>query len=354
MDTYIINTPYHLMIASASITNNDLIIVIDDFDYRNSKFCNTLINEYLMENQVLILKGLRSFRGNPIKLIRYIKETILKDTKNSFTSQVNNIILFNDGYPLNQLLVSIIQNYGDVLLIEEGIGLYRNVKKRFHFMYDIIGKIIFGKQFENTKRLGEYTKTTKIKCNYPTLLTNLQLSKKVDLIGSFNFESLKHIEKTLLIEDSFNNESGLGINLFIGQPLVEDGVVDEKKYISIIIRLIKRIEDNGVQFIIKPHPRENLNKYKFLENNRNVTIINNKDIPIEMFIYNKKNIKVFTAYSSAIFNIARYFKIQTYLIYKLYNLDPEIPNEMLNSPNISIVNNFNMITRLKENSTDDY
>ncbi|SDY66550.1 hypothetical protein SAMN05660462_00594 [Proteiniborus ethanoligenes] len=352
MNVFIINTPYHMFIASTMIKKKDIVVIVDDFDLNNSRFCKLLLNKAMKDNKIYIIKSLRSFGKNLFKLKVYISKIVFDIIQTINQNFINDIILFNDGHPMNQIFINNIIQKKDIILIEEGIGLYRYVKKRYHFIYSLIGKLIFGIRFENTTCIGEQSRTTKIMCNYPKLLNNIQLKKKVERINQWDFSILKNMKDLYAIDQNFNKIPDHEFNIFIGQPLVEDGIINEKEYMKLISTVV-RLSTKKNNLFIKPHPRENISKYFFMEEEYGAILLRNKDIPIELLLLDQKKARVFTAYSSAVFNIAKYFRINSYLLYKLIDFNPKIPCEMLKSSYINVVENFKELSELKGKITHE-
>ncbi|KZE38889.1 hypothetical protein AV656_08290 [Bhargavaea cecembensis] len=342
LNIFIVNTPYHLLITTTLHTKNDLVIIIDDFNVEKSTFCSDLIEKKMKENKIIIIKGLRSFRGKPLNLFRYIRE-IKKRAKNINANFDGNLFLFNDGNPFNQIFISNLRNSRDVILIEEGIGLYRDVKKRHHFLYDVIGKSIFGLSFQNTRRIGGHKNTSIIVCNLPECLSDIQLEKEIFLINEFcsidkNF--LSSLNKTIPKEK---------FDIFISQPLVEDGVLPENLYIKKLDSIFKKVIRKNHNFYIKPHPRESKNKYTYFEKKYGVKIVEDKDIPIEIFLSNQDSSFVYTVYSSAFYNIAKYLKLDNFLLYDLFAIDPKLPEPMLKSSQVNVIKSLSELPIKKEN-----
>lgn len=349
MNIFIINTPYHLFISSNLMKKEDFLIIIDDFNIETSQFCQLLIKSKLSPDRIIKLQGLRTYRKKPLKMLNFVLNTS-RAIKKIDKKAIDNLYICNDGNPINQLLISKLTPKSEVILFEEGIGLYRDVKKRFHIFYDIIGKFIFGIGFQNIKRLGEYKKTTNIVCNFPECLSNRQLEKKISNleITKENLEGLKNIvNKNYYIPDS-------KFDLFISQPLVEDGVMDEKEYLGKLEEIIRRVSRKGYNFYIKPHPREVINKYKYLEEKYNIMLLKEKDIPIEILLLNQGDTHIYTVYSSAVFNIARYLNLETFLLYEIFSINPHIPSELLNFPKINVVDSIENMVSIKGKLRNEY
>lgn len=326
MNLYIVNTPYHLLLATLKNKKNDRIIVIDSFKIRYSKYSKKLLARYFDEGEIFILEPLKKYGKKLFMLPSYIRKIKHDLKKNKFTS-FDKIYLFNDVDPLCQLIINHVDYRCEVILIEEGIGLYRDIIKQNRWMYKLFGKLIFGKGFEDINRIGEYSKVDAIECNYPKFLSEKQLQKRIDEMNRINISS-NIIGMESIMEDGY-------YDLFIGQPLPEDNVMDESEYINTIDNLLNFVPVNCL-LAIKPHPRENLEKYKKIKNNR-FRILEDYDVPVELVIANSRIKNVYTLYSSSAMNISRYLNINVFMLYKIANLHLEIPSELFTLSGVKII-----------------
>lgn len=314
---YICNTPYHLMLSCNRWKNGDVLIYIGNF--KNGKTLKLMIDN-TFNNNTLFAKDFYYYRTSVIRLLKFRKNQkyLLKMIKGYF---FGSIILFNDIDPVAQWIIKRVKCSGDIIIIEEGIGVYRNTKKRHEKMFKIAGKIFFGRSFENVRRIGESSAVSKIICSEPEKLSLNQSKKKIEVLEELDYSA---ISKELRI----NRISGY--SWFIGQPLVEDGIVSEQKYLS-YIKIIKEVEKKkGKKLILKPHPRENLQKY----NNIHMKLVSDSDVPVELLIDNSSDVNVFTIYSSAILNISKMKNVKSYVLYKIFDIKVNIEEDLFDKQNI--------------------
>lgn len=331
MNVFIINTPYHLLLSSQMKNYGDEIIVINDFNYDDSKFSSLLIESLFGKDRITIINGLRSYRKKVYKL-KYALARDKNRIKDVFRNKtINNIILFNDVYPMTQSIVSYLKYKGDVIVVEEGVGLYRDTIKRFNLLYTILGKCLFGSGYKNINRIGEHPKTTVILSNYPNYLNEVQKNKIFERLPSLDFSEISKSLGVKKISDA---------NWFVAQPIVEDGILDLKTYLNLMELAIALIQRDGKRIIIKPHPREDILKYKYLEDNYFVSVCEDKDIPIELLVDSDEEIDVFSPGSSALLNISKLPNVQGYMIYDLFNVYSDLPVELIKSMNIRILKNW--------------
>lgn len=331
MRLYIVSTPYHLLYTSIVIRDEDSLVIVDNFNVENSSFVNLIMKNKVRNNNVFIINSLSSRKKNILRINKSIKEDVSRIIGSLKGFEFSEIITFNDVSPITQQLITGFKIKIDVSVIEEGIGLYRDTKKRLRFMHSIFGKLLFGINYEDVKRIGEYSKTTKILCHNPEFLSEIQKKKEIKVLPRIKFKDLS---------EDFNLECISNSYWFIGQPLVEDGVIGLKEYMEKLEKVMSICIKNNVLFIIKPHPREDTSKYEALTHKFNMKLIYEKDIPIELLIGSSDSGKVFTIYSSAALNIAIGFDIDVYMIYEIFNIEPNIPKELLRISKVKYINNW--------------
>ncbi len=76
--------------------------------------------------------------------------------------------------------------------------------------------------------------------------------------------------------------------LFLTQPFVEDGMLESKDYIEVVSRVVRDLNDKGFFVLIKPHPREDLEKYGFLNVRIGSTAICEKDLFPDFLLLSRK------------------------------------------------------------------
>lgn len=325
-DLFIVNTPYHLLMACSLWKKRDVLVCVGDF--KISSILQNLIDSTFL-NRTYTTCDFYYYRKNIIKLLEFRRNVrgLMNELKQySFST----IYAFNDVDPVTQWILKNTTSQSGTTLIEEGIGLYRNTTKRHELLFRIAGKVLFGETYENVRQIGESSCVKRIMCSSPEKLSEIQ---KCKIIGSIPLIDYGKIVKTIGIEPI------CGTDWFIGQPLVEDGVMLKEKYLSVIQQLIEISKKKDRKLVIKPHPRERIGKYSSLE----VKVIENNEIPIELLIDTSNQTYVYTYYSSAILNLCRMPNISGFVLYKAINLDESIPDNIFEQSNIRLVTD---ITRL--------
>jgi Alpha-2,8-polysialyltransferase (POLYST) len=331
VDIYLVNTPFHFFSIYHKITEKDKIVIIDEFNYQQSVLLE-FINSEGIDRQILYIKGFSLRKQSKIISCFNIKSDI--ENLVSFIKQklVNNVYLFVDTNPINQLIISKLHGYAKkIVLIEEGIGLYRDNFKINDIFKKIIGKLIFGNSYEKLRRVGEYKYIDVISCKYPYLLNLKQRKKQIVSNNEYSvLKSLEYIDKYIHKIDADY--------IFVSQPLNEDGLVSKDKYLNFLEDVINTINSKGKKIAIKMHPREIPEKFQFINKQLQFKLIENK-IPLELLLIGSKA-KVLTVFSSVAFNVSQDLNIESVLLYKLLKFEPNIPNQLLLLDNIKVLSDL--------------
>ena len=317
VDLFIVNTPYHLMMAYSLWKEGDALICVGDFKI-NSILQNLIHNTFSCRTYRTY--DFYYYRKNFAKLLDFRRNVRdLKHEVNRFS--FSTIYAFNDVDPVTQWILKNTPSKSGTTLIEEGIGLYRNTTKRHELLFRIAGKTLFGGTYENVRQIGESSCVKKIMCSSPEKLSNTQKCKIIDSMPLIDYEK---------IAESIGVEPICRTDWFIGQPLIEDGVMLESEYLGGIQQLIEISKKKDRKLVIKPHPREKIEKYTSL----GVEIIKNNEIPIELLIDSSDQTYVYTYYSSAVLNLCRMPNINGIVLYKAFNLKESIPDDIFEQSNI--------------------
>lgn len=290
-DIYIILNNYHLLLASSIAKNDDVLIIAGDIG--ESWFAEKII-ESVFSGNARKTPNYVFYKSNPVRLIRF-RKNIRRVLNGIEANNYSTVHIYNDTDPIVQALIWQIRSER-VLLHEEGIGLYRDTKKRHKRALKWFGKLVFGRRYEEIDRIGESSFVDTIVCMFPEKLNEQQAQKHILKMQKLDYGI---IAKEIGVDQLYSPV------WFIGQSLVEDGVVSEETYLSGIKELINC---KGNKILVKPHPREEVNKYKKLE----IGVINNYDIPIEILIDNRQSVECYSYYSSALLNLSVLKNIKAY------------------------------------------
>lgn len=110
-------------------------------------------------------------------------------------------------------------------------------------------------------------------------------------------------------DNKLDTDVDLSKVLFIGQDLVELGIISHKKYLMALKAVAQETEALQAQLIYYPHRAEKAENLKLLESQVPNFCVAKREMPIEdyMLLMTKRPIKVYTFYSTAIFVISRLF-----------------------------------------------
>lgn len=327
INIFICMSAYHVLQALLIGRQGDAIVLsMNKLDQSLEAAVN---NKFV--GKVLVTPELDAYKKNKFIIPITFRYNLKKIIKFFHTCKVENIYVFNDVSPITQYLCCNINYTGVVIEVEEGIGLYRNSNIRQANLFKLFGKVCFGHSFEFITRQGTSSFVKYIMCHYPQLLNKQQKDKNIMEmpIGGFNDIATRMGIKQIN-----------GPDWFVGQPLVEDGVLREEDYLLIISRLIEFASRHNRMLVIKPHPRENIDKYKFFSSQ--LRIITNWKIPMELLIGNRFPTNVYTIYSSAVLQLSSIRNIQCYLLYKAIGIG-----------NLELDAIFSKIDAIKVNSLEE-
>jgi hypothetical protein len=114
----------------------------------------------------------------------------------------------------------------------------------------------------------------------------------------------------------------LGNRIFSYEFILDNNIAD---IINKVLRGIEKYYGDEVEYIYKPHPLEkndfqnlDLNKFKIIEEDNSAEI---------EYLKNYSNIEAVYSFGSTSSKTAFNFKINSYVLYKLFNVDPEISSK---------------------------
>jgi len=257
------------------------------------------------------------------ELKKYIKET----EKNILVVYKDNDVIFASAIEKFKLLT----NYkGKVVLIEEGLALYvKSLEMSFIYRNKFLLQglhFLLGLSFFGTGRLkqGYHPELDVIIAKEKEKLDAIQ-QKKVGIPQTKDLFTNQYIE--MFLKEAINitdlsSENLLKFDyLYIGQPLAADNVCSYEEEILFLESIFSKIPKEK-QIAIKPHPRDDIEKYCRMKNKfDNLVILEDTllKLPVEI-VYGmiSGNPIVLTPYSSAYKTIhENYSSSNTYLLYKL-------------------------------------
>jgi len=200
---------------------------------------------------------------------------------------IEKIIIFNLNTPLSYYLYNTFSSKIIIELWEDGLE---------HYIMDYGGINYFFKSMIKFL-MGGYI--------YNIFKKNFRELENLHICNRFEYKNLSYIYK----DDSKRKQ--LKRILFIGQPLVEDNIISEKKYFAKLLLLSQSI-NYKIDYI--PHPRE---KRVYSYNVKNIEVIQN-DYSTEKYLLDKEYIAYLSIYSTVLLNINRLNK--SYYLSNVYEL----------------------------------
>lgn len=298
-NVFIASTPYHIIVSCAFMKNGDYLIVEE-----NDSIDKYILDEYAKKtfnNKIIYVDYYRNLFGKDFFRAR---RNFGKIKKKLDSNEIVNIYAFNDAEPYVQYLFKYYKKC-NCCILEEGIGLYNNMYHRKKLKKIIYGKIFFGFWYTIIHRIGEYKYTNTIFPKSDNLLTKKQLEKKIIIENYDNVNNLLKKSNTTLKRKVW----------YISQPLVEDEICDEETYANFFEKIINIASKNNIKIALKPHPRENKDKY--YKYGDNIEIIDKKGIPFELLLDTSEKVYLFTISSSSVFKFSGNSNVNIYFLHKL-------------------------------------
>ena len=185
------------------------------------------------------------------------------------------------------------------IAFDEGLSTYMNEKVR---------DVNFSKNLNNREPIiKKFTHYCKYIIIEPIILNfkeiNFRLFTKTKNKLYKNNEAIKIYKKIMMMRNKYSSkQKDLKINentknvLIITQPLFEHNSREIKFEKELLYKIINILLQKNIKIIIKPHPRENIIKYKDYKKNTHISVINEK-MPVEEII-EYLNPKLVLGYSS--------------------------------------------------------
>lgn len=220
-----------------------------------------------------------------------------------------NLFVFNDNEPITNKLMRMVKRNktNKVTIIEEGIGMYEKtslsngkLSRKQKLRLGITWLLGSPMQF---KALGENELIDNAIVGDKELFKTLEKSRGKIVVTQNKTALLKDADGFLVkagIKSVIDYKSDV---LYLGQPFAENGELAEGE-----IDYIETLASGVEHFLIKPHPRDKVGKYKkIVENNSNISVVADDlcTIPLECLIGALKVTVLITLVSSAGVNISK-------------------------------------------------
>lgn len=302
---YICHTYYHVLISIIkrfkSGTKSDIILATNVTD------------NFLVEDSMLISKLKQSKIFNDVIIFDYSKKEKRYEKRFLYISRIflgnriirkkeydlekyENIYIFNDrtliGYILNKskLFYNLLEDGTDCfkskhkeILIKKQIGIKDYIKKQLN---------IYGVEESPMISSIEVNDKEDIFINHYNIIEE----PKSEMFFSLNTQEKEKILK-IFIRDFDKIIVPVGSTLILTQPLYEDGLLKtEEEKVNLYKNIIRKYT-SGEKIVIKTHPRETTDYFKYFNKEKNIIIIEER-FPIEILnfldIKFKKVISVFS------------------------------------------------------------
>ncbi|MEG9327955.1 polysialyltransferase family glycosyltransferase [Salinimicrobium catena] len=296
MNIALIQTPYHLMIFQR-------ILKLKKFRHSTwTIYCSSLIIEEARQkitskeileysNLDLSLKREILFNLNHYKKIRSgIKDFRLNFKNIQYSNSISNFITFSEKSLISQLILKDLNTSTKVWCIDEGVGPYRKRQRRdflIKLLYKGFTPFLIGFQYDFFRVLGTHNRIDALVLRIPSK------NKKVISFQEFGLNQTPS-------RDPYSGERSNNILVLTG-PYSEDSKILKKEEISIYSKVIKLLTKKGFNIIIKPHPRELIEKYSTFRAYSNLAFIEYNKSSEELDYFQFDYIVNF--YSSAVIDI---------------------------------------------------
>lgn len=310
-------------------------------------FYSYILNEVLKNSYDTYLVGM--YRNEEetkfaSKIQTFKRHVILERTKSSIREYFNNrnilsdakqlvneikpsgLVVFKDNGHLSYTCIEEAYKIGcKVVMIEEGLSLYIGSEQKVTGLYRLIKqtvKTILGMPNPRLYLAGENPKIGLLAAKLPEALQTAKTTGKevVKLPRLHISDKISEEFIQLTMNQSIERRCDKKTVLYIGAPLSEQKVMNETDEKVVLMELFKRLSNENYRIIVKPHPRDNPEKYlqiPYIEEK----LVLDKAIPVEVFPLVFDIDFIITPFSSSASNISMGFGIDGAYIYKLFSYD---------------------------------
>ncbi|MEQ8478620.1 MAG: polysialyltransferase family glycosyltransferase [Fulvivirga sp.] len=235
------------------------------FFYKKNISIEAFSNIEILKNATIIGLDHKQILFNRIIKHKFKELKRIKNLLVSFKTQIDksipknrqiNLVIGSEKDLFTQVLISAVYNQNQLeqlIALEEGSAYYRRMTAKdfiFKFLYKLLTPVIIGFKYHYFSTLGSHTLINKSYVRFPDLIPNK--SDKIDYLKleiPVEFADLNKIKKSRKI-------------LFLTAPFSEKG----KNSIQRDVDIVKWVEEAARKFeyelYLKPHPREQANKYE--------------------------------------------------------------------------------------------
>lgn len=290
---------------------------------------NSIIAEIIAKDSdlydVLIIER-SEFPSSKLEIGKKNKRQIQKAKRYFMENESDHLYIFKDNDLINQTLIRCAtQKDIKITLIEEGLGLYNSPSKPTVKKHSLLKRFLFSYPKQTYKDIGMSPNINEILASSPGFLPEEKKKNKRINVLSFNDLNIRDLNELYRyfnvsdIDFNFPNDNGLYTILYMGQPFSEFNYISIERENAKIEGLFEALTKfKNLQVIIKPHPSEDIKKYKRLLRNNRVHLIEDYYLPAEL-IPAKVNIDlVLTVHSSSCYYINQWYGINAISLYKVF------------------------------------
>lgn len=333
MTVIILSTPFHLYMISKNkwiIKGKKLFVfysifidkkeIIELFSEKDLSLYQIPYYDLSNHNKKRIsMKRWLHLRTYYFTISSLIKKLLNKD-------EINTLISFSDISIFDQVVISFLKKK-EIISIDEGAGHYDT-----EFLSDKVKNVVFqfssfflfsGFVFRYIKVLGTHPKINKVYLRRPDLL---KVKIKNKIYYKLDNENAKQNKRNISTQNKV---------LLLTDPFIEDNRIDENSATALLDSVIDILLHHSCKIDLKPHPREEIEKYSKFINNKNINLILNvkKSEDLDYFKYSK----IIHFCSSAIIDVLA-------VEYPPNNIITIVPNSSFNSY-IHVFENTRIINR---------
>ncbi len=282
-----IQTPFHVrtlgqLLNSGYFGSTEWIIFYDKLvaNYISKEFSDSRSIEVNLDLTYYGKKKYLSYIIDRIKQGRDLRDKILEYNKKIKglikAEKIDNYLCFSEKNILSQLILKNITNQTVAWSIDEGFAHYIKAIKSDFFKkitYNLLTPVVLGFQYQYFRVHGTHRRFNKVVLRVPSK----KLYKTSAEVVSFAEMGIDGVIKTEKVYKGDNFRSVLILTL----PYENIRSYSQKGTVT-IMKLIQELLNLDYSVYVKPHPREDITKYKYYGTN---IILLDKEVPFENIDY---------------------------------------------------------------------
>lgn len=349
-----------LFLACCPVSLKIALVIKEDLQRKYETFKIFYLGNINIPIMKILLDKRISLINKTFKIIRaFFGSKNVAVIKNLITSENPNLVIIPDDSGICTSAVKICRiNNIPVLSLQVGVltryihgdPLNNILRKNNYFLWTVLSRILDNKLvlrfllclnfrfpslewgLSNPDVLGVMGKYF-----YNLMLERRIPPEKIRIVGNPLFPTLCSVTKKVLVRSQRKHRV-----LLFTQPFVEDNFIVEEQYLKTLVKIIQALSNvkKNIILTIKPHPRENEEKYHFLQNNKRILADNihiTKSPNLENLIANSDLVLVFSSTTGLLARfmgkhliVLDFFDIPYYNINKLYGIAVRNVNELKN------------------------